>query len=122
MTDGSSVDHGPERGLALARVAGRDARRLGRELFGERVGHGIDDDDPLGRHADLALVHEGAKGRRLDRLVEIGVLQHDQRRLAAEFEQAGREVLGRAPGDDAADRRAAGEIHALDLRSHWPSG
>ena len=61
---------------------------LAANFCGEVVGHGIDDDDPLGRHADLALVHERAEGGGLDRLVEIGVLEHDQRRLAAEFEQA----------------------------------
>ena len=41
----------------------------------------------LGRHADLALVHEGAEGGGVDRLVEVGVVEHDQRRLAAELEQ-----------------------------------
>ncbi len=51
---------------------------LGGELRGERVGDGFDHDDPLGRHADLALVHEGAERRGLDRLVEIGILEHDQ--------------------------------------------
>ena len=64
------------------------AAALVRELLGERVGDRVDDDDPLGRHADLALVHERAERGGLDRLVEVGILEHDQRRLAAEFEQA----------------------------------
>ncbi len=67
MEHGSLVDHGAERGLALARVAGGDGRRLGREFFGKSVGHGVNDDDPLGGHADLALVHEGTESRRRHR-------------------------------------------------------
>ena len=86
---------------------------LGRELLDERIGDRLDDDDPLGRHADLALVHEGAEGRGLHRLVEVGVLEHDQRRLAAEFEQHRLQVLGRALGDDPADRGRAGEVDPL---------
>ena len=44
------------------------------------------DDDPARRHADLALVQERAEGRRVDRVLEIGVGEHDQRVVAAELE------------------------------------
>ena len=78
-------------------------------------------------------VHERAERRGLHRLVEIGVLEHDQRRLAAELEQHGLEMLGGAPGDDPPDGGRAGEIdpahgrmvdqRADDLggvaRAHW---
>ena len=83
---------------------------LSAKLADEFVGDRIDDDDPLGRHADLAGVHERAERRGLHRFVEIGVLEHDQRRLAAEFEQHRLQMLGGALGDDPADRGRSGEV------------
>ena len=47
------------------------------------------------RHADLALVQEGAERGRVDRVVEVGVGQHDQRVLAAELEH---DALQLSPG------------------------
>ena len=55
-------------------------------------------DDPLGRHADLARVHERAEVRRGDGAVDVGVGQDHQRRLAAELEQHALEVRGRVLG------------------------
>ena len=52
----------------------------------------------------------------VDRLVEIGVVQHDQRRLAAELEQHRLQVLRRALRDDLADARRAGEVDAPHRR------
>ena len=70
-----------------ARVAGRQGRGARRELREEGVGDLVVEDDLLGRHADLAGVGEGAEDGGVDRLVDVGVVEHDQRRLAAEFEQ-----------------------------------
>ena len=100
----------------LARVAGGQRRRLGGELCDERVGDRLVDDDPLGRHADLALVHEGAEGGGVHRVVEVGVVEHDQRRLAAEFEQNRLQVPAAVLGDDPADPGRAGEVDAPDGR------
>jgi hypothetical protein len=102
--------------VAFARVTHGERFDLGLEALGEFVGDGFDHDDPLGAHADLALVHEGAEGRSLDRFIEVGVFQHDQRCLAAQFEQAGLELLRGARGDDLAHGGRAGEVDALDLR------
>jgi hypothetical protein len=66
---------------------------LGGKLLGERIGHGRVDHDPLGRHADLALVHEGTEGRRLHRLVNIGIVEDDERGLAAELQQTALQVF-----------------------------
>jgi hypothetical protein len=88
--------------------------RLCGEPFDELVGDGFDDDDPLGRHAYLALVHEGAEGGGLHGFVEIGVFQHDERSLAAEFEQDGLHVFGGTFSDDAADAGGAGEVDTAD--------
>ena len=76
----------------------------------EGVGDLLVDDEALGRHADLALVHERAERSGGHRGVDIGVVEHDHRRLAAEFEQRRLEIFGRDLRDDAADPRRAGEI------------
>ena len=77
-----------------ARIAGGQRGGALGELLDEGVGDRRVDDEPLGRHADLALVGERAEHRRIDRRVEIGVVEHDQRRLAAELEQHGLEMFG----------------------------
>ena len=99
-----------------ARIAGRQRRGALGELGDEGVGDLLVDDQSLGRHADLALVGEGAEDRRVDRRVEIGVVEHDQRRLAAELEQHRLEMFGGELGDDLADLRRAGEVDPLDRR------
>ena len=104
------ADQRAERRAALARIAGDERRRFGGELGGEFVGDGFVDDQPLGRHADLALVHEGAESRGGDRFVEVGVVEHDQRRLAAEFEQRRLEMARRQLGDLPPDAGRAGEV------------
>ena len=73
----------------------------------ERVDH-----DPLRRHADLARVHERAEAGGVGGGLEVGVGEHDLRRLAAQLEQAAREVLGALEGDELADLGGAGEVHA----------
>ena len=96
-----------------ARIAGGQRRGALGELGDEGVGDRLVDDQPLGRHADLALVGEGAEHRRVDRGVEVGVGEHEQRRLAAEFEQHRLQVLGAELGDLLADPRRAGEVDPL---------
>jgi hypothetical protein len=41
---------------------------------------------------------EGAEHRRVDRAVDVGVVEHHQRRLAAELEQDGLEIFRRHLG------------------------
>ena len=98
-----------------ARIAGRQRARLGGELGQEGIGDAVVDDDLLGRHADLAGIGEGAEGGGIDRLVDVGVVENDQRRLAAEFEQHRLQIAPGGLGDDAADAGGAGEIDAADL-------
>jgi hypothetical protein len=107
----ASIDQRSQHDMT-ARVASGKLRRFRRQFGDEGVSHLVVDNDPLGRHADLALVHERAEGRRVDRLVEIGIVQHDQRHLAAEFEQHRLQLFGRELGNDAADPRRAGEVDA----------
>jgi hypothetical protein len=72
------------------------------------------DDDPLRRHADLALVHIGTEGGGIHRRIDIGIVENHKRRLAAEFQQHRLQLFGRQPGDDLADPGRAGEVDALD--------
>ena len=83
---------------------------------GERIGDRFVDDDPFGRHANLALVHEGAESGGLDRLVEVGVVEDDERRLAAKLQQRGLQMARRDLGDDPPDARRTGEIDAAHRR------
>ena len=52
----------------------------------------------------------------VDRALEIGVVEHDQRVLAAHFELHARLALDRAFGDARADALRAGEGNAVDVR------
>ena len=104
------VDQRADRRAGLARVAdGQRARPL-RELLGERVRDRAVGDDPLGRHADLALMEERAEARRRGGAVEVGVAEHDHRRLAAELEQHALELPAGLLGDDPSDPGRAGEV------------
>ena len=85
-------------------------------LAAELAGHGAVGDDALGRHADLAGVHERAEARGVGGGLEVGIGEDHLRRLAAELEQAALEVLGALRRDDPADPRRAGEVHAADRR------
>ena len=76
------------------RVAGRQGGCALCKFGDEDVRDRRVDNDPLGRHANLALVGEGAKYGGVDRRVEIGVVEYDERRLSAELEQDWLQVLG----------------------------
>ena len=103
-----------EDGRGLVGAEGlRDGGPEGRR---EAVQHGAVHDDALGAHADLAAVQEGAEGAGAGRLVDVGVVEHDGGRLAAQLHQHGLERLAGRRGDDSADRRAAGEVDLLDGR------
>ena len=83
--------------MALARIAGRQRLPPWPRTFATNASATLSSTTmPLGRHADLALVGEGAEGGGVDRGIEVGVVEHHQRRLAAEFEQHRLEMLGGA--------------------------
>jgi len=81
--------HRPDHALRVAdRIARRQLLGTRRELGDEGVGHRFVDDEPFGRHADLALVEERPEDGCLDRFVHVGIVEHQQRRLAAQLQQA----------------------------------
>ena len=96
--------HRAELGLGVER--GAAAQALGRvgEALLELVGDRLDDDEPLRRDAALAGVLEARGDRDLDRLLEVGVVEHDEGVGAAELEHR---RLDRPPGRFA-DRDAGG--------------
>ena len=56
-----------------------------RKLFSELVVDAVLDQDPVRADAGLAGVAELAQHRALDRLVNVGVVEHDERCVAAQF-------------------------------------
>ena len=85
----SGADDRAECRRALAWVGRQESPRALREFPGEEVGHRLVDDDALGRHANLALIHESAEGCGLGGLLQIRIIQHHEGCFAAQFEQAG---------------------------------
>ena len=65
--------------------------------------------------ADLAGIEEDAGGRSFGRGFEIGIVENDVGRLAAELERDALEVAGRALHDSAADAGRAGEGDLVDV-------
>jgi hypothetical protein len=99
-----SVDQRTQHDMAT-RIAGRQGGCALCKFRDEDVRDRRVDNDPLGRHANLALVGEGAEYSGVDRRVEIGVVEYDERRLSAELEQDWLQVLGGEPGNDLPDLR-----------------
>ena len=85
------------------RIADRQRRYALGQLCSEGIGHGALDDHALGRHADLPGIGVGAEHGGIDRGVDIGIGEHDQGRLAAEFEQHRLQVFRRQLRQDAPD-------------------
>ena len=113
---GIEIDDTAERGVALARIVGLEGCGFRREPGDETVGDLAVDDDALGRHADLPLVHESAESRSGDGLLDIGVVEYQQWRLAAQFEQRRLEIAPREFGDHPAHTRRTGEVDAAHRR------
>ncbi len=97
------VDQRADVGVGLVRVARLEGAHACGELFGELLGDGGVDEDPVGGHADLALVDEAAEDGRVHRVVEVGVVEHDERAVAAELQDRALEVAGGDRPDVPAD-------------------
>ena len=72
------------------------------------------DDRGAERRAALARRAEAAEQRALDREVDVGVVHHDHRVLAAELEARRLEVAAAQLADLRADRRGAREADLVD--------
>ncbi len=100
----------------VARVADFHRGGFGGETLEKFFVDGSFDDDAGACHADLALVNEDAEARGVDGVVEVGILENDQRAFAAHFEDDALAALGAFGGDDAADLGGAGEGDQLHAR------
>ena len=76
----------------------------------------VEDDDPARGGTPLARVRERRREDPLDRAIEIGVVAHHERVLAAELEARLRKASCRSLVDRAAGGRGAGEAHEVDVR------
>lgn len=108
-----------ERGDLGAGVgAGSDAElfRTGDEFAEELLVAGAGDEQPGAGDAALSAGGEDAVHDAGEGLLQVGVLQHDRRGLAAEFEGDGDEFVGGGVGEGAAGGGAAGEGDLLHGR------
>ncbi len=109
------VDHRAEAVGLVRRVADRDgAGALGQRLHVavvERAG----DDVAAGGDAGLALVVPGGPGADHRGVVDVGVVEHHERVVAAELERAVLELAARDLGDLAAGAGGAGEVDHRDV-------
>ena len=78
--------------------------------------HRVEDDDPARGGTPLARVRERRREDPLDRAIEIGVVAHHERVLAAELEARLRKASCRSLVDRAAGGRRAREAHEVDVR------
>ena len=109
---GRLVDDGAHPRVRVLRVTGDILPRLLHKAGGELLQHGLLHQDALHRGAALPRVAEAPLRGKGDRPVHVRVLQHDERRVAAQF-KAGLLVAG-GPGNVLADGHRAGEGHHLD--------
>ncbi len=105
----AGVDQRAERDLVLGRVTDHEVLRLRCEPLDERVVHPVVHDVPAGRHADLTLMEERPEGGEGRGLVDVGILEHDQRGVPAQFQVRALEVPARQLTDPPPGRGRAGE-------------
>jgi hypothetical protein len=111
------VDQRPERDLLGVRVADRQVLRPLGQPVEVLIGYGFEHDVPARGHADLALVQERTPRAGRAGYVDIGVVEHDERVVAAEFQA---DAFQRPPcglADQPADRGRAGERDHRHVRA-----
>ncbi len=86
LGDGGIVDHRPDIGAsrgARADLHGVDPRR---QPFGEGIINAVLHQQTVGADAGLAAIAEFRGDRRLDSDIEIGIVEHDKRGVATQFQ------------------------------------
>lgn len=95
-------------------VSKPDRRHFARQLVHKLVDDRFVRDDAGARDAGLSARDEACEGRAVHDLVDVHVLEHDERRLAAQLHRRRREVPAGGRGDPPARGRAAREVDFLD--------
>ena len=102
--------------MRIARIAHLQRLRLGHEHVEELLVHRLFDDHARSGHADLALMNEHAEAGGIDRVLEMRVLHHQQRALAAHFQIELLAAPGALDADLASDGGRAGKQNRLHAR------
>src|SRR5690606_33622110 len=110
------VDDGADARAEIARVTALQLLRVRDELLRERLDDAAVDDDALDGHANLTLMHERAERCRVHGALDVGVVEDDQRVLAAELEHAALQQRAGLRGELGADGRRAREADAAHRR------
>ena len=101
----------------VGRLVGGIADLQARHHVGQRVDNLIAaplaDQDAGLSYAGLPVVHQACGLQFPDRLTDVGVVENDRRRLAAELEAHPLELLTAQRGDAASDRTGPGERHLV---------
>src|SRR5262249_150065 len=102
LLDRVSVDNRPNVRLWIGAVADAQSFRGLHQFRHKLLVSFLVDHEPRRRSATLARSTKRAPDRALDREIDVGIVHHDDRALAAHFERADRVSLGARRSDDAA--------------------
>ena len=107
----AGIDRWADERIRLMRIAIFEFCRAGHEPLKERIVHAVLDDDPIGAHADLALVKETAEGGGSGRLIDIRIRQNDKWTVAAKLQRDALDDLcvHGVPTDQSPDPGGAGK-------------
>ena len=86
LLDRGPVDHRPDIDAGIGTRADLHRRDAGRELVGEAVIDAVLHQDAVGADAGLTAIAELGDEHAFDRKVEIGVIEDDEGRVAAELQ------------------------------------
>src|SRR5690606_1036859 len=82
--DSCLIDHRTECGITLCRIPHSQGVGALSKLGYELIRDGFVDDDPLGRHTDLALVHKRTEYCCVHCVIDDGIVENDKRCLATQ--------------------------------------
>src|SRR5579863_7251506 len=80
------VDHWSDRHRGIGRIAVFQGLHVSDEAIDKLIVDGRVYDDSVRAHADLALVEETADDSRPYRMFQVGIVEDDERRIAAELQ------------------------------------
>ncbi|MPM58715.1 hypothetical protein SDC9_105548 [bioreactor metagenome] len=109
LGDGGLVDHRAVRHAIVHAVADLELAHGSGQVCGDFVIDAVVDVDAVGAHAGLADVAELGGDDARHGTVDVGVFEHDQRRIAAQFERQLLDGVGALAHQQAAGLRGAGE-------------
>src|SRR5580704_15493656 len=88
------VDHWSDRHRWIARITVFERLYVSNEAIDELIVDARVYDDPVRAHADLALMEETADDSRPYRMFQVGIVEDDERRVAAELQRHSLELWG----------------------------